>query len=45
MDRVGAQGKGESVWLSQFLSVAATGYAEVAPDEADRAWLNALAAQ
>ena len=24
MDRVGAQGKGESVWLSQFLSVAAS---------------------
>ena len=45
MDRVGAQGKGESVWLSQFLSVAATNYAEVAPDDADRAYLNALAAQ
>ena len=45
MDRVGAKGKGESVWLSQFLSVAATNYAEVAPDEADRAYLNALAAQ
>ncbi len=45
MDRVGARGKGESVWLSQFLSVAASRYAEVAPDEADRAYLNALAAQ
>ena len=29
-DRVGARGKGESVWLSQFLSVAASRYAEVA---------------
>ena len=45
MDRVGAQGKGESVWLSQFLSVAAANYAEVALDDADRAYLNALAAQ
>ena len=45
MDRVGAKGRGESVWLSQFLSVAAANYAEVAPDEADRAYLNALAAQ
>ena len=45
MDRVGARGKGESVWLSQFLSVAAQRYAEVAPDENDRAWLNALSAQ
>lgn len=45
MNRVGARGKGESVWLSQFLSVAAQRYAEVAPDENDRAWLNALSAQ
>ena len=45
MNRVGVQGRGESVWLSQFLSVAAERYARVAPDEADRAWLNALAAQ
>ena len=45
MNRVGARGKGESVWLSEFLCVAAERYAEVAPDEADRAWLNALSAQ
>ena len=45
MNRVGARGRGESVWLSQFLCAAAETYAEVAPDEADRAFLNALSAQ
>ena len=45
MNRVGARGKGESVWLSEFLSAAACQYAEIAPDEGDRAWLNALSAQ
>ncbi|HIU34675.1 MAG TPA: hypothetical protein IAB02_08935 [Candidatus Pullichristensenella excrementigallinarum] len=45
MNRVGARGKGESVWLTEFLSVVAAEYAEIAPDERDRAWLNALCAQ
>lgn len=45
MNRVGDQGKGESVWLSEFLSACAARYAEIAPDEVDRAWLNALSAQ
>jgi len=42
MNRVGAKGLGESVWLSQFLAVCAGKYAEIAPDEADRAWLTEL---
>ncbi len=43
MDRVGAAGRGESVWLSQFAIACADAYRDVAPDEADRAWLEALA--
>ena len=42
MNRVGAQGMGESVWLSEFLAVCAADYARIAPDAADRAWLTAL---
>ena len=42
MNRVGAQGRGESVWLSEFLAVCAADYARIAPDAADRAWLTAL---
>lgn len=45
MNRVGAQGRGESVWLSQFLAVCADVYAEIAPDEDDRAWLTSLGAR
>ena len=45
MNRVGAEGRGESVWLSQFLSACATLYAGIAPAEEDRAWLTALSAQ
>ncbi len=43
MDRVGAAGKGESVWLTQFAVACADAYREVAPDAEDRAWLEALA--
>ena len=42
MNRVGAQGRGESVWLSEFLAVVASDYARVAPNEEDCAWLTAL---
>ena len=45
MNRVGREGRGESVWLSQFLSATAEQYAQIAPDEGDRAFLNALSAQ
>ena len=43
MDRVGAAGRGESVWLTQFAIACADAYREIAPVEADRAWLEALA--
>ena len=39
MDRVGARGRGESVWLSQFAIACADRYRRVAPKEEDRAWL------
>ncbi len=42
MNRVGVQGRGESVWLTQFLAACAAEYAEIAPDADDRAWLLAL---
>ena len=42
MNRVGAEGRGESVWLSEFLAACAADYARVAPGEEDRAWLTAL---
>ncbi len=42
MNRIGAQGRGESVWLSEFLSVCASEYAFVAPNAEDRAYLIAL---
>ena len=42
MNRVGAQGRGESVWLSEFLAVCAADYASIAPGAGDRAWLTAL---
>ncbi|MBQ8507327.1 MAG: DUF3131 domain-containing protein [Clostridia bacterium] len=42
MNRVGADGRGESVWLTEFLAVCAADYARIAPDENDRAWLYAL---
>lgn len=42
MNRVGAQGRGESVWLSMFAAVCAKNYAEIVKDEADRAYLLAL---
>lgn len=42
MNRVGIKGTGESVWLSEFLSVCAEEYASVAPDETDRVWLKDL---
>ena len=38
MNRIGARGKGESVWLSEFLSCAAREYADVC-EESDRAYL------
>ena len=42
MNRVGAQGRGESVWLTEFLAACAADYARVAPAAEDRAWLTAL---
>ena len=42
MDRVGAAGRGESVWLTQFAIACADAYRAVAPVDADRAWLEAL---
>ena len=39
MNRVGAGGAGESVWLTQFAVACADRYRRVAPDEADRVWL------
>lgn len=39
MNRVGENGKGESVWLSMFISVCAEEYATVSPDDTDRCWL------
>ena len=39
MNRVGARGRGESVWLSQFAVACASEYRAVAPVEADRVWL------
>jgi len=39
MNRVGAAGRGESVWLTQFAIACAERYRRVAPAEADRVWL------
>jgi len=39
MNRVGAMGRGESVWLSQFAIACADRYRKIAPSEADRVWL------
>ena len=44
MNRVGAQGRGESVWLSEFLVACAEAYAGVAP-ETDRLELMEMAAR
>ena len=45
MNRVGAAGRGESVWLSEFALACADAYREIAPEKADRDWLGALAAR
>ena len=42
MNRVGAHGRGESVWLTEFLAACAADYARIAPGEEERAWLTAL---
>lgn len=39
MNRVGARGAGESVWLTQFAIACADRYRRVAPVEEDRVWL------
>ena len=39
MDRVGAGGAGESVWLTQFAIACADRYRRVAPVDEDRVWL------
>ena len=39
MNRVGARGAGESVWLTQFAVACADRYRRVAPLEEDRVWL------
>ena len=44
MNRVGAAGRGESVWLTEFAAACAERYRQVAPKEGDREWLGALAA-
>lgn len=43
MNRVGAQGRGESVWLSMFLAACAENYAHIISIEADQIWLRELA--
>lgn len=43
MNRVGAKGRGESVWLSEFLAACAEDYAAVAPSAGDVVWLRELA--
>ena len=43
MNRVGAAGKGESVWLSEFLIVCAEAFAGVLGEGEDALWLRALA--
>ena len=45
MNRVGSRGRGESVWLTQFLAVCAGKYAEIAPSAEDAAWLRETAKQ
>ena len=39
MDRVGAKGAGESVWLTQFAVACVDRYRRVAPVDEDRVWL------
>ena len=42
MNRVGAQGRGESIWLTQFLMICARDYGKICPVEEDRIDLQAL---
>ena len=42
MNRVGAQGRGESVWLSEFMIACAEAYRPLIADSEERAWLWAL---
>lgn len=42
MNRVGVEGRGESIWLSEFLAACAVEYARIAPNAEDKAWLVAL---
>ncbi len=39
MNRVGHEGRGESVWLSEFIAACAASYAAITEDEADRKYL------
>ena len=39
MNRVGALGRGESVWLSEFIAACAGSYADILPEGDDRAFL------
>ena len=43
MNRVGDRGRGESVWLTEFLIACADRYAAILADGEDRRWLAALA--
>ena len=43
MNRVGAKGRGESVWMSEFLAACADDYAAVAKPAGDVIWLRELA--
>ena len=43
MNRVGAKGRGESVWLSEFAVACADAYRPLIADAEERAWLWALA--
>lgn len=43
MNRIGHRGRGESVWLTEFLSVCAEEYAPLVRDSTERDWLIGLA--
>lgn len=43
MNRVGAKGKGESIWLSEFIAACDDAYADICGNEADAEWLRGLA--
>ena len=42
MNRAGARGRGESVWLSMFAAACADRYRDILPESPDRLWLSEL---